>query len=204
MQWMLSMKRGVVLFSFLFGEKTEKTALNWCHSFSSWNSSLSWDQLGQGFFCSQTDTKLSWDQCLGLCWREAGGNGSYQNSGRCMCSWVSCGLVSGSGTLHTFAHVHDSMHAHTCTCEADTHTHTDCRHPPSPSSCPWAWQSGHGRYQRVGEAWKHRLRLWVRSVCSCESAFVGDKMAMSEQLESEGGKSVLLTFSFLPFSQLTR
>lgn len=124
MQWMLSMKRGVVLFSFLFGEKTEKTALNWCHSFSSWNSSLSWDQLSQGFFCSQTDTKLSWDQCLGLCWREAGGNGSYQNSGRCMCSWVSCGLVSGSGTLHTFAHVHDSMHAHTCTCEADTHTHT--------------------------------------------------------------------------------
>lgn len=123
MQWMLSMKRGVVLFSFLFVEKTEKTALNWCHSFYSWKSSLSWDQLGQGFFCSHTNTKLSWDQCLGLCWREAGGNGSYQNSGRCMCSWVSCGLVSGSGTLHTFAHVHDSMHAHTCTCEADTHTH---------------------------------------------------------------------------------
>lgn len=98
----------------------------------------------------------------------------------------------------TIACTHTRAHAR------QPHTHTDCRHPPSPSSCPWAWQSGHGRYQRVGEAWKHRLRLWVRSVCSCESAFVGDKMAMSEQLESEGGKSVLLTFSFLPFSQLTR
>lgn len=33
-------------------------------------------------------------------------------------------------------------------------------------------------------------------MCSCESALVGDKMAMPEQLETEGGKSVSLTSSF--------
>lgn len=83
----------------------------------------------------------------------------------------------------THLHIHKAM----CTRQ---HAHTHCRHPSPPFSCPWAWQSGHGRYQREGEAWKQkRPSLWLRSACSSKSAFVGGKMAMSEQLEAEGGKS---------------
>lgn len=151
---------------------------------------------------------LSPDQCLRLCWREGDRDGCYQNSGRCVCRSVSCWLVSGSGTLHTFAHTQatrawERTHTRPLTLQPTrTHarTHTVGILLP-PSSCPWAWQSGHGRYQREGEAWKQRPSLWVRSVYNCESTFVGDKMAMSEQLENEGGKSLFLTFSLLSFSQ---
>lgn len=92
--------------------------------------------------------------------------------------------------LHICTHIRihrTVMHGNTC-----THTvgilHTPA-HLPLLLLCPWAWQSGHGRYQRGEEAWKQRPRLWVRSACSWKSAFVGDKMAMSEQLETDGGRS---------------
>lgn len=140
---------------------------------------------------SVSETVLSGGR-LGLC---------YQNSGRCARRSVSCWLVNGSGTSHTFAHVRESTHKHSLTlAQACTLAQSGIGIRPLPSSCPWAWQSGHGRYQREGEAWKQRSRLWVRSVCSCESAFVGDKMAMSEQLETEGGKSLLLTSCFFVLS----
>lgn len=81
--------------------------------------------------------------------------------------------------------------------KAHTHTHTHTVGillPPPRAPEPVCLDMGD-----IRERERHENRDPALELDHCR-AVKSDKMAMSEQLESEGGESLLLTFSFLSFS----